>query len=181
MRGIGLIILIILYFLIFWGWTLLGTGGLCILLSALWAKQRRGRVLGAVFLIVVAIVWGRGTMPWTFGVTTHHLRTRAGDVEVFVRQEGVAYVLTARMDGGKYLLALWRREPPTSVFWIEEGKKIGVECPGAHFIFDIETVRRSVAPRPPEEERSLPWGQLSPDEERLFEAAKRAATEKSAP
>ena len=50
MRWIGLIVLIILYFLMFWGWTLLGIGGLCILLSALWAKQRRGRVLGALYL-----------------------------------------------------------------------------------------------------------------------------------
>ena len=67
--------------------------------------------------------------------------------------------------------------PPKKIFWIQEGKTIGVACRDQHMIVDIEILfdptinSRKISK---EEERRLNYQRiLTPDEEKLFEAAER--------
>lgn len=163
-----------------WGWVLLVAVGLVLLATLPGSARQKRRIVGAVFLFGLAFAWQQVTKPLNFGVTYEHIRTQKGEMEAFVRHKGfVAYWLVVRQSGREQEIWLSNRVRPTRVFWIQEGKTIGVAYPDRHLIVDVQLLADPTigerALSADEEQRLDYQRQLTPEEERAFEAAEKAA------
>ena len=173
------ILIAISLILLTWGWIIPVLIGGFRLATVRGANQQARRILIAVGMIALAACWARAVQSLTWGVDHQTIRTQAGDVTATVRHIGRIYYLVVQQDGKeKHILPLFGGRPE-SLFWIREGKTIGVSLKGQHLIVDIDirsdptnaTKRLS-----PEEKRRFDYQRkLTPDEERLFEAAERAS------
>lgn len=164
-----------------WGWIALGLIGVLRLVTIRGSAHQIRRIVIAICLIALAIFWQQVTQPLNFGVEYGHIRTRAGDIEAFVRERGFdkCFLVIRRKASQRELFV--SRVPPESIFWIQEGKTIGVANRDQHLIVDIEILfdptinSRKLSS---EEERRLDYERkLTPDEERRFEAARLAVAE----
>ncbi len=164
-----------------WGWVALGIVGVLRLVTSLGATRRPRRIIVAVGMIVVAVFWARLVQPLTWGVTCQSIRTEDGKTEATVYRSGArTQTLVIRRDGNKVVADLGSAQP-VRVFWIQEGKTVGVDIQGSHRIVDIDILfdaNINGTHFSPEEMRRLNYyRQLDPDEERLFMEASKAATE----
>ncbi len=165
-----------------WGWIILVLAAIGLLATIPGTTRQARRIIVAICLLALAFGWQQVTRPLNFGVEYGHICTQKDDVEAFVRQKGLmGYWLVVRRDGEEQKIWLSRRARPKQVFWIQEGRTIGVEYRDQHLIVDIEaladpTLKGRILS--PEEERRLDYHRtLNPEEEAVFEAARRAATE----
>ncbi len=177
------IFLLILFFLFLWGWILLGLIGLLVLATVVRSTRRTCRTIVALSMILVASGWFQLVRPIIIGVDYQCIQTQDGSIKAALRQKGfVGYWLVISEDSKEKCIHLTDRTRPKQIFWIQEGKTIGVEYPkGGHQMVDVETLldptinsRRLSA----EEELRLDHQRkLNLEEEKLFEAAKQAALE----
>ncbi len=162
-----------------WGWIILLVAAVAMLLTMWWSVHRTQRILSALFLFVLAIGWQQATQPLNFGVRYGHIRSQEGDTIAYVLRKGWSnWYLVVCQDGEKTQIP-GGRGWPDRIIWIDDGKRVGVIQGDSRAIIDINLwTDPTIDSRPllPEEERRLnhPW-QLTPEEEKTFDAALKAA------
>ena len=166
-----------------WGWIILGWAGIWLLVTLLWAKRKAIRTIVGILAIVLAACWAKSVETLTWGVKYQTLRTQSGDMEVEAWHRGVmSHSLVIRRRDGRKCGILVPVPKRATLFWIQEGKTIGVLAGTSRLIVDAELfldVNTSLErPLTPEEKTRYPYKRvLTPEEEKLFEAAERASTE----
>jgi hypothetical protein len=160
-----------------WGWVVLTVCGIIVLAKLPWSARRMRDTVVVVCLFGVAFGWQQIMQPVNFGVAYGHIRAQGGDIEAFILHNGVmTYYLVVRRTDGQ--ITIWLPGYPTRIFWIQDGKTIGVEG-DRHLIVDIEILADPNINRRPlsaEEERRYDYRRrLTPEEEQTFRTAEQRA------
>lgn len=179
MKGLLEILVVLPLFVLAWGWVVLGAIAVFRIATVRGATRQMRRVVVAICMIVAAMCWARLVQPFTWGVDEQTIQTQGGKIEATIRYEGFrSNRLVIRRDGKEQSVQLPGGRP-VRIFWIQQGKTIGVDLNNRHMIVDIEILGDTTIndrKLSPEEERRLDYQRkLTPEEEKAFEAAEKAA------
>jgi hypothetical protein len=161
--------------LFIWGWVLLGARGIYFLVVPKPGRKKR-RVVLAIGMLAVATLWGWSIRSYTCGVNHQTIQTSDGSVEASIWHIGSFYNLIIRRCGIKESEFCLGRVP-VRMFWIQEGKELGLIDKQHHYIVYIEKLLNDLDNRRngPSEGRAAYFHQPTPEEEKLFEAADKAS------
>jgi hypothetical protein len=178
MTSIALMLILIVFT---WGWVILGISGIVILAMVRDASHQVRRIIVASCILLAAVFWARLAQPLILGVDYQTIRTQADETTATVRKVGFShFCLVLRKEGKEPYELLLPKGQVERIFWIEEGKTIGISNKNHHMIVDIEILfDQTINDRDIslEEKRRLNFERtLTPEEEKLFEAAELNST-----
>ena len=120
-----------------WGWLILAVMGVAILARVGRSPKKAARVAIALYAFLLAFGWQQVTAPLNFGVRYGHIRSQQGNIEAFILHRGSrSFCLVIRRGGKDYTVPLRMIRP--GIFWIEEGKTIGVVGGDSRMIVDVD-------------------------------------------
>jgi len=126
----------------------------------------------AICLFALAVGWQQWTQRLNFGRRFSHIRANHGEIEAYIEQRDVQgqYLVIRRGESMRHLLL---EGPNPRIFWIQEGKTIGVVSDDyrglehGRAVVDLDLLANA--------DRLLTTDEifrrrLTPDEEKLFKA-----------